>query len=745
MSRHSPPHRVVFSQQFPFVAGLLGSCVGMIQVAAAAPSETAQMGAPTELMEIVVIGQKESAYSVFSTASATRTEAPIEQIPQSVVVLQKALLDDQGVATLSDALRNVSNVSSVDARDSNLTGFRIRGFSSSTIVDGVATPGSFQNQESLANVEQISVIKGPSGGLYGGSQGMNSSTIGGAVVLTTAAPLAKPLRKVSASLGSNNHKGAGFDFNQPLSDSVAFRLVGEYSDTDSEVDRIYFKRSGLFPSVSFTPNADTKVLLRLRQTENATLDYPGLPRASAGSPAVISGIPRSRFIGAEGMPETTNENKGGNLQWSQKLNAKWEFGLTVARNRMELNEYGAFNASVIDAFLAGFALPAFGSATQDIYAYRLWQDMASTVVSPSLTGKFETGSVKHLLSLGLDRERSSEDAFLRFSDPLGFGISPIGGTALLGGIGQDLTAAIYPAWIEPAGNSLFDSAYARKFTATTAYVQDQLDVGNWHLLGSLRMNDIDFRQTTLGVTSSDSTRKATPRLGAVYEISPNYSVFVGYGEAVRTPALTTYAGGVTPKPEEAAQTEAGFRIKGAHGLTGSIAIFDLTRKNVATASAAFANYQADQSSKGVDVDLRWQVNPAWQWMAAFTEQTAEYCDTQYAPIANVVGKQLFMVPERSLRLATRYDFRKGDLAGLGLGLGLTHHSRLPGDAANSYFTPAATLWDAQVSYQIKSARLGLNISNLLDKQYLIPSAYFGGGQVMPAAPRTFTATASFTF
>jgi iron complex outermembrane receptor protein len=272
-------------------------------------------------------------------------------------------------------------------------------------------------------------------------------------------------------------------------------------------------------------------------------------------------------------------------------------------------------------------------------------------------------------------------------------------------------------------------------------VQDQVDVGNWHLLGSLRMNHIDFQQGA----ASDSTSKATPRVGAVYDISPQYSVFAGYGEAVRTPAMTTYAVGVTPKPEEVAQTEVGFRIKDAAGLSASIALFELSRKNVATASAAFSNYQADQKSKGVDIDLRWQVTPAWQWIAAYTSQTAEYSGTQYAPIANVVGKQLFMVPEQSLRLATRYDFRKGDLAGLGLGLGLTQHSRLPGDAANSYFTPAATVWDAQVSYQTKIARFGLNISNLLDKQYLIPSAYFGGGQVTPAAPRTFTATASFNF
>ena len=76
---------------------------------------------------------------------------------------------------------------------------------------------------------------------------------------------------------------------------------------------------------------------------------------------------------------------------------------------------------------------------------------------------------------------------------------------------------------------------------------------------------------------------------------------------------------------------------------------------------------------------------------------------------------------------------------------MTQHAWLPGDAANSFFTPAASVWDAQVSYQTGQARFGSNINNLLNEQYLIPFAYFGRGQVTPAAPRTLTATASFSF
>ena len=41
-----------------------------------------------------------------------------------------------------------------------------------------------------------------------------------------------------------------------------------------------------------------------------------------------------------------------------------------------------------------------------------------------------------------------------------------------------------------------------------------------------------------------------------------------------------------------------------------------------------------------------------------------------------------------------------------------------------------------MSYTVKKVRLGLNVGNLADTQYFIPSNYFGGNQVMPALPRT---------
>lgn len=684
------------------------------------------------LPEVTVSASPDS-YRVSHSSAATRTDTPLEQVPQSVVVIPRAVMDDQAAQTLSDVLRNVSNVTAIDQRDANLTGFKIRGFSATTVLDGAPMPGNLHNQQSLAGVEEVAVIKGPAGGLYGGSQGMNRPSLGGTVVVTTAEPQPVASRQVGLSLGDYGQRALSFDVNQPVNDMLALRLAGEVSSKDSETDQVYFKRSALAPSLLLTPNADSKLVLRLRDVRNETLDYPGLPRALAGQPEVINGVARSRFIGANGLPPTTSNSQGANLQWNQKLGATWDLALTLAHNRVDVMQTGAFNASVIDVYLSMFGMPAaFGQVTQDVYGYRMGQQFESTVLSPSLTGKFKSGAVQHTVSLGLDHEVAKEDAFMRWSDPLGIGLSPMGAAVNLAG-SRDAN------WIEPAGNSMFDSAYVRNFKSSTLYAQDQLQLGNWSLMGALRLSELSIENTAAGKVTSQSSSHATPRLGAVYAFTPQVSVFAGYAQAVQTPYLTTFARGVTPSAEDAQQTEVGLRLNNLAGVTATLAVFDLQRHNAATAVNA-VNYLSDQSSRGVDIDLRYRLNADWQGLLAFTQQDPTYTASSYAQVAPYLGKQLFNVPKQQLRLAARYDRQ-----GWGFGLGLTYQSELPGDGSSSFFTPAGTVWDTQLSYQNKRVRYGLAVSNLLNRQYLLPSAYFGGGQVTPATPRTVTASAVFTF
>lgn len=196
--------------------------------------------AQSTLPTVVVTSDRNIPYYPETTSAATRTETPIHEIPQSIVVINKELLEDQGARDLNSALRNVSNVNYVDMRDANNTSFKIRGFNSGFVVDGVAMPGFYQGLESMTNVEQIAVIKGPAGGLFGSQANGSAATLGGTVVINTVEPTQEAQKTLGAMVGNYGQKGVTFDVNQPINQVLAVRFSGEHSDSNSEVNKVFF-------------------------------------------------------------------------------------------------------------------------------------------------------------------------------------------------------------------------------------------------------------------------------------------------------------------------------------------------------------------------------------------------------------------------------------------------------------------------------------------------------------------------
>ena len=220
------------------------------------------------------------------------------------------------------------------------------------------------------------------------------------------------------------------------------------------------------------------------------------------------------------------------------------------------------------------------------------------------------------------------------------------------------------------------------------------------------------------------------------QVAPTVSAFAGWGQGMRVPTFAVCTN--PPKPELSEQTEMGFRLSNWNGLTGTIAWFDLSLKNGLQPDPLNFGKTLQvrrEKSRGIDVDLQWQLGASTRLLAAISHLKTEVVDT---------GKAFVDVPKTSARVALRHDLGAGSvLPGLGLGVGLKRHGPLKCDAGNTFETPAATVFDAQVSYRIGSVRLGLVVDNLADRKVWVPSRYFGGGQVTPAPRRSVAATASW--
>jgi iron complex outermembrane receptor protein len=142
-----------------------------------------------------------------------------------------------------------------------------------------------------------------------------------------------------------------------------------------------------------------------------------------------------------------------------------------------------------------------------------------------------------------------------------------------------------------------------------------------------------------------------------------------------------------------------------------------------------------QRAKGVEMDLVWQVTNEFSLLANYAHQDVVDFST---------GKLAARIPQDSGRLAARYDFKQGGLAGLGVGLGWTVVSRQQGNSANTFSTPGYGLVDTQVTYVKGNMSYSLGVENLLGATYYKPFAFLGGA-VAPGAPRTVFAQATCKF
>ncbi len=669
----------------------------------------------------------EQGYVVDSTAAFTRTDTPLQQIPQSIVSLPKKIFDDQGSQTISDALRNVSNVNTVDSRDQNNTGFKIRGFKAGMVVDGVPTAGFFHNHESLSNVETLTVIKGPSGDTYNGQGAGSQDTSGGTIFIETLSPKAKQSFSATGTVGSYSKKGISFDYNQPLNDKVAIRVGAEKIDSDTNVDRVFFKRESMYAAIGLTENKNRNISLKFRSFDNSTLDYYGLPRASLSSNEINPAVSRSTFFGANGQPNTTTKGNSSTFNWTENLADDLSTNFIASKQIYKLIQPATgFTSSFyqIGSWATGY------QSNDGFVPITLIQNINSIYLSPSITKKISFGQVVNKLTAGYDYQKTVDDGDF-YQVPGGL-FNP--------NIYQpwNYSTGLYPSWVNTTeAISMFTQR--NTYTTKSPFINGQLDLDKLHIFYGVKRTKYDIQQT--GVTSAAS--KNSTRLGASYDLSKQISAFAGTGQSSRMPIGSTFAAGVVAKPEETSQDEIGFKFNSAYGLTGVISLFNINKKNAPMWSGSgFTSVQEGiQESKGLDLDLIWKVNNLWTNLLAYTNQQAKYkVDRTYA------GKQLFLVPEEALRIATRYEFKQGAYSGLGLGFGLTYRSELPGDYSNTFFTPSVTTYDAQASYQLdKTSTVRLFVNNMFDKQYVEPMAYLNGGRVMPAFGRTIMANLSLKF
>ena len=653
-------------------------------------------------------------YRALTTRSSTKTETPIEEIPQSIQVIPRALIDDQQAVTASEVLRNVSSVEPANPLEFTGVNTTVRGFQAENYLDGLSNFYNAGDRDSLVNIERIEVLKGPTALMYGGGVG---APIGGMINVVSKMPTATPFVTFGSTFGSYNYVAPFFDLNQPLTDNgtVLLRMTGEYVNSDSFIDVINTERYSFNPTLTFTNNSTTALTIQGRFSSWRQQDYSGLPAIGTIAPAPFK-INRDYFVGNPDVPKADSSSNSVTGILDHRFDEVWSTRIAVRGSWTDLDEPAQFFFSTV---------PVFGS-TFGLWNGLLSQDVQEFNLNPNLVANFDAGTTRNTWLLGFEYNRTTDKGFLD-ADPVAF---------------VDVLSPQPPPFTPPT--TRFQDA-DNTYQTIGGYTQIQSTIwSRLHLLAGVRVANIRIENTdsAIGVENTSDSTKTLPRVGAVFDIVNGVSVYGSYSQGFR--GLPFALNIIAPKPEDSEQFEIGLKLGLDFGLSGTLALFDLKRNNVSTPDPLdpFRSVQTgEQKVRGFEADLIWQPTRNWSLLASYAYLDSELTKDNFFQ----VGNQLVGVPKNSGRLWGRYAFSPDSpLAGLFVGAGLYAASEQAIDLSNTDFTPGYCTFDAAAGYSIGPVRLGLTVKNIADKEYFVPYTYLGN-RVAPGAPRTVYGTLSFQF
>lgn len=682
-----------------------------------------------------------------SAVSATRTDTPIEQIPQSIQVIPRQLINDQAATSVGEAALNVSNVQPVHplvVGNADQSPVKIRGFGAEQWRDGLVNLNNLGDRDGIANVERIEVLKGPNAILYGGGAG---SPVGGVINVISKLPTDKAGGEFGVRLGSFQYWNPFFDINQPLNaDKTAlFRITGEYTGNKSYIDVLESKRYNINPTLTLTNREDTSLTIQGYLSRQQQQAYQGLPVYGT-----LLGDFRARtdlFIGPSDIEPSYTKTEGVVATFDHQFNSIFSANVKARVSRSEVDQ---LSQNIFGGDLTG-AVPAFPPSTWFLQNLELFYKQREFTINPTLKAKFALGPTVNTLLVGADYSKVSEAGFMT-GDNLGnncflfLGICPP--------VTVDLSNPSFPVpFTRPNPSAGFEFAnffdYQNSYITKGAYTQLQTSVyDRVHFLAGVRLANLDitYNESALPVPSSivTDTTKALPRAGVVVDLVKGLSVYASYSEGMLWIGFSSAVS--RPLPEESKQIESGLKFNLNNEWAGSLAVFEIHKSNVPVTIALGVAQLTTQKSKGFEADMTWQPNRNWSFLGSYGFTDAVFVDSfpDFTGTTIAAGTKLPFVPAHSGRLWANYKFDPGWLEGWSAGAGIYVASSQYVDNLNLWRSDGYFTVDAKIGYEKGNIRAFLAAKNLTGEKYFTPYTWLGG-QVAPGAPRAIYGQISYLY
>jgi catecholate siderophore receptor len=733
---------------------------------ASTPSGDAQVANAKNLPGVKVEATSND-YRVDHLSSPKFTQ-PLLDTTQTVSVITKELIQQQGATTLTEALRNSPGVGTFFVGENGATttgdGIYMRGFdtSGSIFVDGVRDLGSISRD--IFNIEQVEVTKGPAGT----DNGRTAPT--GSVNLVSKQPQLGDGVSGSVAYGSAQHKRAAADWNQTLGSNSAFRLnvMGQDSGVPGR-DKIENNRWGIAPSLAFGLQTPTRVYLDFLHVKQSNVPDGGVP--TIGLPGYSSPDLSRRFLTNAARVDPENFYGTGSDHDDVQADmftaiVEHDFSPNVALHNT--TRWGRTRQNYLLTSFMGSAANLLTPNPSDPSTWTIarsnptFKQQVNRILTnqTNITATIATGSVTHSLSAGV--ELSQEKA-----GTVGLGTRSAWPAANLYDPSADVGGLIYG----PTG------AHSQGKTETAAaYLFDTLKFNEqWQVNAGVRLDHYttDFNSLVVcgarngpacgrlpagsvlpGVDASKSGNLPNYKLGVLYKPAANGSLYANFAVSQEPPGGNTLTFSASANsadnpnldPQKARTIEFGTKwdlLDEKLLLTG--ALYRTTVSNELVQDPVDLQYYqvGKKRVQGIELSAVGKLTDNWAISAGYTTMDAKVING--SAVANDGSSDLAYTPKSAFTAWTTWRLPFN----LTLGGGARYAGEMKRGTDSAIGTPAFTeaywVFDAMASYPLsKQLDLQLNLYNLFDKDY-VAAINKSGYRYTPGTPRSAMLTVNFRF
>ncbi len=657
------------------------------------------------LTPLTVVAASSRGYGAARTTSATRTDTPLRDAPQSVTVVTQGLIADQSMQGMADVVRYVPGVT-MGQGEGHRDAPTIRGNSSTAdfFVDGVRDDAQYLRD--VYNVERVEALKGSNAMIFGRG--------GGGGVLNRVSKEAQwaPTRVITTEGGSFDHKRFTVDLGQGVGAGMALRFNGMFENSGGFRDRYDLERFGINPSVAFAPGARTTVRAGYELfNDERTVDR-GIP-SFQGRP---SDADITTFFGNPDESYSTLR-----VHAATALVEHATVGGLTLRNRSRWTSYDKFYQNSFPG-----AVNAAGT-TVNLSAYNNATDRTNLFNQTDVTLALGTGPIQHTLLAGVELGRQETENFREtgyYND-----------AATSFAVPFDAPTVETPITFRQSATDADNRATA---TVAAVYLQDQLELSRHvQVVAGVRFDrfDVQFHNNRNDEELDRADDLVSPRAGLVLKPVEPVSLYGSYsisylpssGDQFSSLTATTE----TLEPEQFTNYEVGAKWDARPDLALTAAVYRLDRSNTSAPDPNDATkivQTGEARTRGWELGVNGNVAPWWQVSGGFASQRARIISTTAAAAK---GQRVPLVPEMTVSLWNRWQV----LPSLGLGLGIIHQEKMFAAIDNTVTLPGFTRADGALFVRLtRLLSAQVNVENLFDERYYATS--HGNNNIMPGASRT---------